>query len=87
MLFRSIGGSARASVDHLVRHSPSGIDWGRTGSGPADLALSVLVALTDEATADRLYAAFEADVVSRVPYAGGVLRAADVRAWVARQTA
>lgn len=56
------------------------------GSGPADLARSVLLALTDEPTANRLYQRFKADVVARVPRAGGVLRAADVRDWAAAQT-
>ena len=86
VLYRRVDGTACASVRHVPRHSPTGIEWGYAGSGPADLARSVLLALTDEATAERLYPAFKADVVARVPHAGGVLRAADVRAWVAAQT-
>lgn len=27
---------------HIVLHSPSGVSWGYEGSGPADLALSIL---------------------------------------------
>jgi hypothetical protein len=27
---------------HLVYHSPTGLEWGYPGSGPADLALSIL---------------------------------------------
>jgi len=27
---------------HVVRHSPTGMEWGYSGSGPADLALSIL---------------------------------------------
>src|SRR5512135_81505 len=27
---------------HLVKHSPTGFSWGYGGSGPADLALSIL---------------------------------------------
>jgi hypothetical protein len=35
---------------HIVRHSPTGMTWGYEGSGPADLALSLLVdALGDRA--------------------------------------
>ncbi len=86
VLYRRIDGTARASVAHVPRHSPTGIEWGYCGSGPADLARSVLLALTDEATAERLYQRFKADVVARIPHPGGVLRAADVRAWVAAQT-
>jgi len=87
VLYRRVDGTACASVEHVVRHSPTGIDWGRSGSGPADLALSVLAALVDESTAEALYPAFQADVISLVPFAGGVLRAADVHDWIARQSA
>ena len=87
VLFRDIDGTARASVPHVVRHSPTGVEWGYDGSGPADLARSVLLAITDEATAERLYQSYKADVVAHVPFSGGVLRAAAVRLWVARQDA
>ena len=86
VLYRRVDGTARASVPHAVRHSPSGLEWGYGGSGPADLARSVLLALTDDETAEALYQAFKAAVVACVPYAGGVLRAADVRAWVAAES-
>lgn len=72
---------AHASVPHVALHSPTGIEWGYLGSGPADLARSILVALTDTATAGELYHDFKAEVIARVPEEGGVLRAADVRAW------
>ena len=83
ILWRRIDGSAHASVTHAVRHSRSGIEWGYGGSGPADLARSVLLALTDKATAEALYQVFKAEVVAGIDYAGGVLRAAEVRAWCA----
>ena len=86
VLYRGIDGTARATVPHAPRHSPSGPEWGYGGAGPADLARSVLLALTDGPTAEALYHAFKADVVARVPRPGGVLRAADVRAWAAAQS-
>ena len=87
VLYRSIGGTPHASCDHVVRHSPTGVGWG-LGSGAAaraDLALSVLTALVGAEHAERHGAAFAAEVVARVPRAGGLLRAADVRAWAAAQ--
>lgn len=30
------------ALRHIVRHSPTGFEWGYGGSGPADLALSIL---------------------------------------------
>jgi hypothetical protein len=35
-------GSIR-SLRHIPYHSPSGFEWGYEGSGPADLALAILV--------------------------------------------
>ena len=67
--------------------SKQGIEWGYGGSGPADLARSVLLALTDEQTASALYQRFKQEVIVSVPEEGGTLRAADVRAWVGRQSA
>ena len=84
VLWRTREGEAHASVPHTARHSPTGIEWGYGGSGPADLALSVLLALTDERTANALYHRFKHEVVASVPDEGGVLRAADVRRWVER---
>lgn len=84
VLWRTREGTAHASVPHVVRHSPTGIEWGYLGSGPSDLALSVLSALADERAARALYRRFKLEVVARVPEEGGVLRAAEVRAWVDR---
>jgi hypothetical protein len=36
-------GELRVPLRHVVKHSPSGFSWGYGGSGPADLALSILV--------------------------------------------
>ena len=87
VLWRTLEGEAHASVPHAARHSPTGIEWGYGGSGPADLALSVLLALADQQTADALYHRFKREVVAAVPDEGGVLRAADIRAWVGAQAA
>ena len=84
VLWRTLEGEAHASVPHAVRHSPTGIEWGYGRSGPADLALSVLLALTDERAANALYHRFKHEVVASIPEDGGVLRAADVRRWVER---
>ncbi len=85
-LWRDRDGTAHASVPHAVRHSPTGVEWGYGGSGPADLARSVLLRFADEATAERLYQLYKAEVIARVPEAGGTIRAADVRAWLAVHT-
>lgn len=85
VLWRGPGGQACASVPHACLHSPTGIEWGYRGAGPCDLALSVLCRFTDVAHAERLYHAFAAEVIARVPPEGGRLSAARVAAWVSRR--
>lgn len=41
------------------RHSPTGFNFGYGGSGPADLALNILLMFTDKKTADKLYQVFK----------------------------
>ena len=36
------GNTARKKLRHIVKHSPDGFNWGYGGSGPSDLALSIL---------------------------------------------
>ena len=87
VLYRRIDGTACATCAHVARHSPTGFDWGLSSgrAGRADLALSVLTRLVGAELADEHAAAFAVQVVARIPRAGGLLRAADVRDWVAAQ--
>ncbi|WP_248898321.1 DUF6166 domain-containing protein [Haloplanus halobius] len=51
----------------LVNHSPSGFEWGYGGSGPAQLALALLLDYTgDETFALDHYQAFKTEVVSQL---------------------
>lgn len=53
----------------LRNHSPDGFAWGYLGSGPAQLALALLVsALNDKERALRLYQMFKAEFVARLEY-------------------
>ena len=81
----SLGTPEGAPLHHVVRHSPTGIEWGYGGSGPSDLALSVLTAVAGANQAERHYRALVADVITHVPRAGGLLRAERARAWLHRQ--
>jgi hypothetical protein len=55
----------------LVNHSPSGFEWGYGGSGPAQLALALLLDYTDdEDVALAEYIAFKNEVVSRLECSG-----------------
>ena len=55
----------------LRDHSPTGFSWGYEGSGPAQLALALLLdATNDEEIALRWYQGFKSDVVAKWPFNG-----------------
>ena len=55
----------------LANHSPSGFSWGYAGSGPAQLALVLLLDHTnDEEVALAEYMAFKTEVVSQLECTG-----------------
>lgn len=56
-----------AKSQKVYNHSPTGFSWGYAGSGPAQLALAILLELTDKATAQRNYQRFKFDVIASAP--------------------
>jgi len=55
----------------LANHSPSGFEWGYGGSGPAQLALALLLDYTDdEVVALAEYKTFKTEVVSQLECTG-----------------
>ena len=70
---------------HIVRHSPTGLNWGYGGSGPADLALSILAHyLGDPEAVDSLYQQFKWDVIANLGD-HWVLTGAEIAAWLRGQ--
>ena len=63
-------------------HSPTGPAWGYGGSGPAQLALVILLAVTDEATAERFYQRFKRSVIAPIEANRWALGASDVLGWL-----
>lgn len=52
----------------LRNHSPTGFAWGYGGSGPSQLALAILLAVTEDADISlRHYMAYKQEVVSELP--------------------
>jgi hypothetical protein len=52
----------------LTNHSPTGLNWGYGGSGPAQTALAILAdALGDDQRAVRLHQAFKFRVITDLP--------------------
>lgn len=79
------GGKERA-LEHRVRHSPTGLEWGYGGSGPADLARSIVAEVTgDEDPHPHLYHAVKERLVAKLPFEGGTIHEAQVRTVLAER--
>jgi hypothetical protein len=67
----------------IVRHSPTGFEWGYGGSGPADLAANVLAYFcADLREAWRLHQRFKESVIGPLPRDGSTLPFNLVRGWL-----
>ena len=77
-------GSVRPLL-HRVRHSPDGFEWGYGGSGPADLARSILADVLGRIPAPALYQAFKFDHVATWGNEWSITED-EIRAWLAAQT-
>lgn len=66
------GHGVRSPLPHLVRHSPDGFEIGYGGSGPADLARSILAHhLGTPDVEPRLYQAFKDSFLAHPSHAAG----------------
>jgi len=58
----------------LRQHSPTGPEWGYSGSGPAQLALALAAdVLGDDEKAQDLYQRLKFKLIGRLPHEGWVL--------------
>jgi hypothetical protein len=63
----------------LWNHSPTGFEWGYAGSGPAQLALAILVDhLGDNEQALNLYQRFKWAVVAELPHREWILTSDEI---------
>ncbi len=90
-LVRANGSVLSPKRSQRVRnHSPDGFSWGYGGSGPAQLALAILLReLEDEGKARGLYQEFKRCVVAMWPNRVGTcwaITSAQVSLWVAAYT-
>ena len=82
-LWRGDFGVPMASVEHKwVSHSPDGFEWGYAGSGPAELALNILILFVSRSEAWRLHQAFKVQFIVPMPSEGGAIKAEDIQAWI-----
>lgn len=71
----------------LRNHSPTGFQWGYAGSGPAQLALALLLHATrgNRECAIDLYQRYKRDVVSQWEQSGWVTTRAQILRWIGEQ--
>lgn len=80
---RDSSGNVMTNVRHRwALHSPGGFEWGYEGSGPADLALNILLMVTDRKTAEVWHQTFKHDFIAKLPYDGGSMTVEEVREWL-----
>ena len=67
------------NIEQAIKyHSPTGMEWGYHGSGPADFALNILAMFTDKKTAMRLHQEFKRIFVATLPREGGRIKKQDI---------
>jgi hypothetical protein len=65
----------------LRNHSPTGLEWGFSGSGPAQLALALAAdVLGDDERAQQVYQRLKVKLIGALPHDGWVLDEDRVRA-------
>lgn len=67
----------------VENHSPTGFEWAYGGSGPAQLALAILLDHLDPVHAVELHQKFKWQIVAKLPKCGWKLSTFEVMAWVA----
>ena len=76
------------NVPHLLtKHSPTGFEWGYSGSGPADLALNIMICFVglEKAIENQRYLQFREEFITSVPREGGTISRRDIMAWLEKQ--
>lgn len=80
----------QSPLRHHVRHSPDGMNWGYGGSGPSDLARSILIDyLGMHDTPDELpvnYQDFKNEFVAGISHYGGAIDQIQIEDFIARQS-
>ena len=80
-------GEVRAPLEHYIRHSPTGFEWGYGGSGPSDLARCILIDhfrmhKRPDKELPVNYQDFKADVICNLPREGFELTSKQIGDWI-----
>ena len=70
----------------IRNHSPTGLEWGYGGSGPAQLALAILADAVGDREAQRLYQDFKWAVIAKLDQdASWEISREQIQAWIEQQ--
>lgn len=75
-------GGERWPLRHIMYHSPTGFEWGYGGSGPADLARSILANVAGIKFADMFYQEFKWKFIECQPREGFRIAEREIREWL-----
>ena len=73
-------------LKHILYHSPTGMEWGYGGSGPSDLARSILADFAGIKVADMFYQEFKWDFIAKQPEKGFQISGQEILNWLKRKT-
>lgn len=65
----------------VYNHSPDGFSWGYGGSGPAQLALAILLRFYNRSTAIKYYQDFKMDYIANLPQSNFSINL-DIKQWM-----
>jgi hypothetical protein len=71
-----------APLRHRSRHSPDGFEWGYGGSGPSDLALSILWDHLGVEPSRDLYLDYKNEVIALLPRDRWEIYSAEIDRWI-----
>lgn len=70
---------------HIPYHSPDGFEWGYGGSGPADLARSILYDFAGARVADTFYQEFKFDFIATLDKDEFIIKGRDILYWLRKK--
>jgi len=84
VMFKRTEDGIETNIPHeMIYHSPDGFEWGYGGSGPADFALNILFAFTnDEMFSRDMHQEFKWFFIAGAPKEGGEIKNSDIRTWI-----
>jgi hypothetical protein len=66
----------------VYNHSPDGFNWGYEGSGPAQLAIAIMLLYLEPTKAGQVYQKFKREVIAKLPVRESFWIKIDIDKWI-----